>query len=384
VTRRLLIFVLAGEPSGDVLGGRLMAALKAASDDPIEFIGVGGPAMRAQGLDSLFPMAELSVMGIVEILPHIRRLFARMRQSAAAIDAAQPDCVVTIDAPAFAHGVAKRIRNRTIPRIHYVAPQLWAWRPWRVHKFKRHFDHLLGLLPFEPAWFARHGVSCKFVGHPVIENAMAAPENNAFRQRHGIALDAPVVCVLLGSRKGEVARLAPPFRETLARLESAHPGLVVILPTVPNVAASVRDFGADCPARAIVVESTADKPAALAACNVGLAASGTATLELSLAGVPLVVAYRLATLTYLIAKPLMRVRFANLINLILDREVVPEFLQGNCRAEKLAPALSKLFGPEGARQKEAVQPALKQLGMGDRPPSARAASAVLDIIAGRA
>lgn len=383
MTRPRLIFVLAGEPSGDVLGGRLMAALKAASGG-VEFIGVGGPAMRAQGLDSLFPMEELSVMGIVEILPHARRLFARMRQTAAAIDAARPDCVITIDAPEFAHGVAKRIRDRAIVRIHYVAPQLWAWRPWRVHKLKRHFHHLLGLLPFEPAWFARHGVSCTFVGHPVIENAMMAPEKNTFRQRHGIGWDAPVVCVLLGSRKGEVGRLAAPFRDTLARLKLAHPGLVAVLPTVPNVAALVRELSADWPVRAIVVEAVADKPAALAACDVGLAASGTATLELSLAGVPLVVAYRFAALTYLIAKPLMRVRFANLINLILDREVVPEFLQGNCRADILAPALSSLFGPEGARQKEAVQPALKQLGMGGRPPSERAANAVLDIIVGRA
>ena len=384
MTRPRLIFVLAGEPSGDVLGGRLMTALKAASGGGVKFIGVGGPAMRAQGLDSLFPMEELSVMGIVEILPHVRRLFARMRQTAAAVDAAQPDCVVTIDAPAFAHGVAKRIRNRAIPRIHYVAPQLWAWRPWRVHKFKRHFHHLLGLLPFEPAWFARHGVSCKFVGHPAIENATTAPESNGFRQRHGIALDAPVVCVLLGSRKGEVARLEAPFRDTLARLKLAHPGLVAVLPTVPNVAVSVRALSADWPVRAIMVEAAADKPAALAACDVGLAASGTVTLELSLAGVPLIVAYRVAALTYLIARPLMRVRFANLINLILDREAVPEFLQENCRVDCLAPALSSLFGPDGVRQREAVQPALKQLGMGGRPPSERAANAVLDIIAGRA
>lgn len=383
MTRSRLIFLVAGEPSGDVLGGRLMAALRRASDCPVEFIGVGGPEMRGEGLRSLFPMAELSVMGIVEILPHARRLFARMRETAAAIDAARPDAIVTIDAPAFAHGVAKRVRDRSIPRIHYVAPQLWAWRPWRVHKFKRHFHHLLGLLPFEPAWFARRGVSCRFVGHPVIENAMPAPEKSGFRERHGIAPDAPVVCVLLGSRKGEVARLAAPFRETLAGLCAAHPGLVAVLPTVPNVAQPVRELTADWPLRAIVVDAVGDKPSALTACDVGLAASGTVTLELALAGVPFVVAYRVAALTYILGKPLMRVRYANLINLILDREVVPEFIQRKCRAEYLTPAVSRLFGPEGARQREAVQPALMQLGRGARAPSARAADAVLDIIASR-
>ncbi len=380
MSRRRLIFVLAGEPSGDVLGGRLMAALKQASGG-VEFIGIGGPEMQAQGLQSQFPMSELSVMGIVEILPHVRRLFARMREAAAAIDAARPDAVVTIDAPAFAHGVAKRIRDRSIPRIHYVAPQLWAWRPWRVHKFKRHFHHLLGLLPFEPAWFARHGVSCRFVGHPVIESDLAEAGKTAFRKRHGIAPDAPVVCVLLGSRAGEVTRLAAPFRDTLARLRAAHPGLVAVLPTVPNVAQSVRDLSADWPLRAIVVADSAEKTSALRACDTGLAASGTATLELALAGVPFVVAYRVAALTSLIGKPLIRVKYVNLINLILDREVVPEFLQGNCRAENLAPALSRLFGPDGARQTEAAQPALAQLGMGGPPPSVRAAEAVLDIIA---
>lgn len=376
-----LIFVVAGEPSGDVLGGRLMAALKRASGGAVEFIGVGGPAMQGEGLQSLFPMAELSVMGIVEILPHARRLFARMREVAAAIDAARPDAVVTIDAPAFAHGVAKRIRDRSILRIHYVAPQLWAWRPWRVHKFKRHFHHILALLPFEPAWFARHGVSCRFVGHPVIENAMPEPGKTAFRDRHGVAADAPVVCVLLGSRKAEVARLAAPFRETLARLRHAHPGLVAVLPTVPNVAQSVHALSADWPLRTIVVESAADKPSALAACDAGLAASGTATLELALAGVPFVVAYRIAALTYLIGRPLIRVRYVNLINIILDRAVVPELLQGNCRPDKLTPAVSRLFGPEGVRQTEAAQPALMQLGMGGRLPSTRAADAVLDLIA---
>ncbi len=380
MTRRLTIFLLAGEPSGDVLGGRLMAALRNMTEGEIEFRGVGGPAMESEGLKSLFPMAELSVMGVVEILPHVRKLFARMHETAAEIDALAPDAVVTIDAPAFAHGVAKRIRNRGIPRIHYVAPQLWAWRPWRVHKFKRHFHHLLALLPFEPAWFARHGVTCDFVGHPVIETESGGETGAAFRARHEIAADAPAICVLLGSRRGEVSRLAGPFREALSILKRAHPDLVAILPTVPNVADMVRTETASWPVPVVVTDDPKHKKAAIAACNTGLAASGTATLELALAGVPFVVAYRVATLTYLLARPLMRVRFANLVNLILDREVIPELLQNDCRADRLAAAVAPLFGDAGKRQVAETEPALAQLGKDGPPPSRRAAEAVLNII----
>lgn len=380
MSRRLSIYLVAGEPSGDALGGRLMAALKDLTGGAVDFRGVGGPAMEAEGLRSQFPMSELSVMGVVEVLPHARKLFARMGEAAAAIDALRPDAVVTIDAPAFAHGVARRIRRREIPRIHYVAPQLWAWRPWRVHKFRRHFHHLLALLPFEPDWFAARDVSCRFVGHPVIEADRGGETGAQFRETAGIAPGTPMLCVLPGSRRGEVSRLSGPFRETLEILRRDMPDLVAVLPTVPNVATLVRRETADWPVRAIVVEDRARKYAAMAACNAGLAASGTATLELAMTGVPFVVAYRVATLTYLLAKPLMRVRFANLINLILDREVVPELLQNDCVPDRLAAAVAPLFGAAGSRQVAAMAPAMERLGRDGPPPSRRAAEAVLDII----
>ncbi|MEX2615972.1 MAG: lipid-A-disaccharide synthase [Alphaproteobacteria bacterium] len=380
MTRRLTIFLLAGEPSGDVLGGRLMAALRELHDGEIDFRGVGGPAMEDEGIKSLFPMGELSIMGLVEILPHVRKLFARMQETAAEIDAVAPHAVITIDAPAFAQGVATRIRNRGIPRIHYVAPQLWAWRPWRVRKIRRHFDHLLALLPFEPAWFARHGISCDFVGHPVIEIDSGGETGAAFRERNGIAADVPAICVLLGSRRGEVTRLALPFRETVSLLKRDHPGLVAVLPTVPNVAELVRAETSDWPVPVIVTDNPKQKSAAFAACDVGLAASGTATLELALAGVPFAVAYRVALMTYLLARPLMRVRFANIINLILDREVIPELLQNDCRADRLAATVAPLFGDAGKRQVAETEVALAQLGKNGPPPSRRAAEAVLKII----
>jgi lipid-A-disaccharide synthase len=376
----LRIFLVAGEPSGDVLGGRLMAALKNATNGDVEFMGVGGPAMQAQGLKSLFPMTELSVMGIVEILPHARLLFRRMRETAAAIDQASPDAVVTIDAPAFAHGVAKRIRNSYVPRIHYVAPQLWAWRPWRVHKFKRHFHHLLALLPFEPAWFARHGVDCRFVGHPVVESEIADADGTAFRAHHGIDSDALAICVLPGSRKGEVSRLSEPFRETLVRLQERYPDLIAIIPTIPNVSDAVRNFARDLPLPAIVTDDPSEKYSAMAACNVGLAASGTVTLELSLAGVPYVVGYRLSPITWYLAKPLFRIPYANLINLTVRREVVPEFLQSKCCAAELCGGVSKLIEGDGDLQVKETVPALEEMGLGGPPPSHRAAQAVLEIV----
>ncbi len=375
----LRIFLVAGEPSGDVLGGRLMIALKNAMDGNVQFMGVGGPAMQAQGLKSLFPMAELSVMGIVEILPHARLLFRRMRETAAAIDQASPDAVVTIDAPAFAHGVVKRIRNANLPRIHYVAPQLWAWRPWRVHKFKRHFHHLLALLPFEPAWFARHGVDCRFVGHPVVESEIADADGAAFRARHGIDPDAMAICVLPGSRKGEVSRLSQPFRETLARLRERYPDLIAVIPTIPNVSDLVRSFANDLPLPAIITDKPGEKFSAMAACNVGLAASGTVTLELSLAGVPYVVGYRLSPITWYLAKPLFRIPYANLINLTAGREIVPEFLQSKCCAVELCDGVSKLIEGDGAVQVAETRPALREMGLGGPPPSQRAARAVLEI-----
>lgn len=379
-----LIYLVAGEPSGDVLGGRLMAALTKATDGTARFMGVGGPAMEAQGLQSLFPMAELSVMGIVEILPHVRQLFRRMGEVAAAIDAAAPDAVVTIDAPAFAHGVAKRIRNGAIPKIHYVAPQLWAWRPWRVHKFRRHFDHLLALLPFEPDWFARRGVDCRFVGHPVVESETGNADGAAFRARYGIDPDGIAICVLPGSRRGEVARLTGPFRDALVLLQECYPALRAVVPTVPNVAQAVRQAADDWPVPAIVTDNPAEKLSAMAACNVGLAASGTVTLELAMAGVPYVVAYRIAALSHLFARVLIRIPYANLVNLVLNREVVPEFIQSKCDPDTLAAGVTRLLEGDGPKQVAAMRPALEQLGLGGPPPSERTAEAVLEIIAAHA
>ncbi len=376
------IFMIAGEPSGDVLGGRLIAALRELTGGKIKVAGVGGEMMREQGLESLFPMEELSVMGIAEILPHLPRLLRRIRQTAAAVDEAGPDALVTIDSPDFTRRVARRVINRAIPRIHYVAPTVWAWRPWRAKGFARDFTHLLALLPFEPPWFERVGLPCSFVGHPVIETGADKGDGPAFRARHGIAADAPVVCVLPGSRRGEVGRLADDFGSALALLAERCPGLRAVVPTIEAMAPMVRDLAAGWPGSPVVVQGAAERYDAMAASNAALAASGTVALELALARVPTVIAYRVAPLTHFIVRRLLSTDFGNLVNIIENREIVPELIQGDCRPDRLAAALERMLGPEGEAQAEAVQPALAQLGLGGEAPARRAAQAVLDIIAG--
>lgn len=374
------VFLVAGEPSGDALGARLIAGLRDLTGDNLRISGVGGELMREQGLESLFPMEELSVMGVTEVVPHLPRLLRRIRETAAAVDRAAPDALVTIDSPDFTRRVARRVANRSIPRIHYVAPTVWAWRPWRAKGFARDFSHLLALLPFEPPWFDAVGLPCSFVGHPVVETGADKGDGNAFRERYGIAHDAPLICVLPGSRRGEVSRLIGDFGGTLAILAQHYPGLRVAIPTVEAVAPLVEAAASQWPGTPVVVKGPKERFDAMAASNAALAASGTVALELALARVPTVIAYRLAPLTYILVRRLIHVDYANLVNIIENRPIVPEFVQRECRPALLAPALEWMLGPKGAEQVASSQPALAALGLGAEAPSRRAARAVLDII----
>ena len=375
-----LVFLVAGEPSGDALGGRLMAALKRRTGGQVRFAGVGGEAMAAEGMESLFPMTDLSIIGVFEVLPHAKRIFARMAEAAAAVDRLQPAAVVTIDAPAFAHGFVRRIRTRSIPRIHYVAPSVWAWRPWRVRKFQRNFDHLLALLPFEPPHFEQAGLACTFVGHPAIEEMDEAADGPAFRASHGIGPDDSLLCVLPGSRRSEVERLIGIFGQTIAAVSERLAPLHVVVPTVAGVEDLVRDAVGGWPVPVTVVLGRRQRQAAMVASNAALAASGTVALELAAAGVPSVICYRLPLATYLVLRGMVRVRFANLINIILDEAVVPERLQRECRPDLLCDDLLALLGPSGRDQIRRLQPALKQLRPQGQLPSERAAEAILQAV----
>jgi len=383
-----LIYIVTGEPSGDALGGALMAALRQRTGGRIRFAGIGGERMAAEGLTSRVPLHELAIMGLAEVLPRARLILRRVRETVEHIDEVRPAAVVTIDSSGFTWRIAEQLRRRgsTVPLIHYVAPMVWAWRPGRARRMARWYDHLMTLLPFEPPYFERVGLSCHFVGHPVVESGADKGDGAAFRRRHGIAPDAPVLCVLPGSRRGEVARLLPIFKETVARI-AAHgvPDLVVVVPTVDTVAATVSAGFADAPVRTVVVRGAAEKYDAFAVSRAALAASGTIALELAMASLPMVVAYQASALTTWIVGKLVKVKFANLINLILDRGVVPEMLRDDCSPERLsAEMLALMTDPERrAAQKEAFREALGRLHPDSASPSLRAADDVLAVIEAR-
>ena len=375
----LRIYIIAGEPSGDALGARLLGALR--EGGPVEATGVGGEHMAGEGVASLFPQAETAVMGLFEVLPRARRLLRRMDETVADILRFRPDAVVTIDSGGFNKGVARRLIRAGCPaaRIHYVAPMVWVWAPGRARRMGGLFDHLMTLWPFEPALFEREGLASTFVGHSLIE---AAPGNgDAFRARHGIAPESTLLAVLPGSRSGEVRRLLPVFRETLARLAAKAPGLHLAMPTVGTVAERVRETVASWPWPVTVTLGETEKQDAFAASRAALGASGTVALELALAGVPQVTAYRLNPATALIGRVVVRTRRFCPVNIVLDRPVVPELIQGDCRPGPLARALGPLLFDESARaaQLSAFRELAAKLGGVGRP-SLRAAETVRRIV----
>lgn len=381
---RPLVFLIAGEPSGDLLGARLMAAMKAERGGALDFAGLGGPLMEAEGLESLFDVTELALMGLVEVVGHIPRILRRIRETEAAIRAAAPDLLVTIDSPGFSLRVARRLKGAGFPLVHYVAPSVWAWKPGRARKIAGYLDHLLCLLPFEPPYFERHGLAATFVGHPVVESAQQPTDAGGLRSALGLAPGQPLLTVLPGSRRGEVERLTPVFGEVLARLAPATPGLAVVVPTVPGVRALVSERTAAWPLPVHLVEGEQRRRDAFAASRAGLAASGTVTLEMAVAGLPGVVAYRVNPLTAAIVRRMLKVEWASMASLVMGRLVQPECLQENCTPEKILAALAPLMedGPERRRVIEDGLEAGRRLGLGGEPPSLRAARTVLGLLPG--
>lgn len=337
-----LIYLVAGEASGDILGARLMAALSARRPD-LRFAGIGGARMQAEGLVSLFPMEELSLMGLAEVLPSLARLVVRMGEAEADILAARPAALVTIDAPSFTLRLAARVRPKGVRVIHYVAPQVWAWRPWRVKRIAASVDRLLCLLPFEPAFFAKAGIDARFVGHPILEGAVAG-DGDAFRLRNSIAADATVLAVMPGSRGGELARHLPVFGAAIKRLRAVVPGLAPVALALPRHGARIAAAWPGVP----VVASDAGKRDALAAATAALVKSGTSSLEVALAGVPQVVAYKVNPLTAAIVRRLVKVRHASLVNILASTPAIPELIQEACTAEALAATLAPLLTDRAA------------------------------------
>lgn len=374
----MTLFLVAGEPSGDRLGAALMVGLKALSPD-LRFAGVGGALMQAEGMDSLFPMDELSLMGIAEVLPKYFHLKRRIRETAEAVIASGARALITIDSPDFCLRVARLVKaaRPDLRCIHYVAPSVWAWRPGRAAKMAEVIDHVLAILPFEPPYMTAAGMSCDFVGHPVVAEPLATPA-----ERAGFAGDGPLILTLPGSRRGEVTRLIPVLGEVLARVQAVHPGLRVALPTLLSVEGLVRDLTAGWPVAPQIITDAGRKRGAFAAADLALAASGTVSLELAANACPMVIAYRLHPISFWLMQRAALIDTVTLVNLVSESRVVPEFLGPECRADTITPAVLDLLanGPARAAQVAAMDLTMQRLGRGGEAPGLRAARSVLSVL----
>ena len=379
----LRIALVAGEPSGDALGAKLIHALRGCSGDTVNFVGVGGPRMEAAGLASAFPLSEVAVMGILPVLARLPRIFAHIAWAAEHVIKSAPDGLILIDSPDFTHRVARRVRAKLpdLPVIDYVSPTVWAWRPGRARKMKAYVDKVLALLPFEPAAHARlGGPPCVYVGHPLIERLAELRPNAEERARR--ETKPPVVLVMPGSRRSEVARLMPDFGAALGALSHSMGPFDIVLPTLPHLHAEVTARAAHWPAAPRLLISEADKFAAYRTARAALVASGTATLEVALAGVPLIGAYKVSRLEEPL-KHFISVPSILLPNLILEERAIPEFLQHDCAPGPLALAMAGLLteSPEREAQLEALSRLDAKMRLpGDEPPSRAAAREALATI----
>jgi len=385
--KALDVFLVAGESSADDLGARLMRAL--ACERAVSFRGVGGPRMSAAGIASLYPVQDLSAIGLGTVIAKLPTLLRRLRETVEAIVAHPPDVLVLIDAPDFTHRIAARVRRRLphLPIVKYVSPTVWVWRPGRARAMRPSIDLVLALLPFEPEVHRQlGGPDCVYVGHSLLEHLNdLRPSADEERLR---AASPPLVLALPGSRTHEIKRLAAVFGDTLGKVAATHGPLEVVLPTVPHLVPLLTELTARWPMRPRIVVDQAEKYAAFRRARAALAASGTVTLELALAGVPSVAAYRIPALEGLLLRlmvrvhPVIRAHSVILANLVLGEFAIPEFLQGRCTPENLAPALADVLGdtPGRQRQIDAFKRLEAVLGADGIDPSKRAAQAVLDLL----
>lgn len=387
MTGELRIFLVAGEHSGDALGGKLMAALKARTGSKVTFAGVGGEEMAHEGLVSAFPLSDVAVMGPVQILKRLPTILRRVRQAVEAAIAFKPDVVVIIDSPEFTHPIAKRIRKRMpeVPIVDYVSPSVWAWRPGRAKRMRAYVDHVLALLPFEPDAHRRlGGPQCTYVGHPLIErlDEITTADGEALASRLGLSRDRPVLAVFPGSRRSEIHHLLKPFGETIATLAQSGRLFHVVIPAVKHLKAEILSGSSSWAVKPFVVDGAEDKYAAMRLADAALAVSGTVTLELALARTPTVVAYK-ADRVMQVVRFLIKVPSVVLANLVIGRNVYPEFLQEACTPDALSAALLPLLSDtEVRRQQIAALPlAAQNLALASGTPSGAAAEVVLAVAA---
>lgn len=370
----LRIFIIAGELSGDNLGGALMKNMSKELKNQVVFTGVGGPLMQAQGLDSLFDMSKLSIMGLVEVIPKIPMLISKIKQTSQAIIKTKPDAIITIDSPDFCFRVLKKIKQSVpdIPVIHYVAPSVWAWRPERAQKMARYVDHVLALLPFEPPYMQAVGMSCDFVGHPAAFCAVLEAEIlKKFKAKIGQA--SPIITLLPGSRLGEIKRMMPIFKQVVERVVMSYPDAKFILPAAKTVSLELNQQLKGWNIKPIVLQGKGnaevierEKSLAYAISDIALATSGTVSLELAAQNCPMIVAYKTNWATTRMVKKLAKIDTANLVNIVTKKRLVPEFLFENCNVDKISHALITLLGDKVAlkKQKKVLKQTMNALGRG--------------------
>ena len=374
------IFLIATEPSGDHLGAALIKELRGRLGGNVRFVGIGGAEMAHEGLTSLFPIGELAIVGFAGVMKQLPMLLRRIREAAAAVVHAEPDILVIIDSPDFTHCVARRVRKAapSIPIIDYVSPTVWAWRPGRARAMARYVDHVLAVLPFEPEEHRKlGGPPCSYIGHPLIERLDTLRPNAQERERRNTP--PPVLVLLPGSRRGEIRHHMPVFGATLAALQEQGIAVDPVLPTLPHLLDAVSEADSQWPVRPRIVTGEVEKQAAFRNARAALAKSGTVTLELALAGVPMITLYRGGAVEAWIARRVVRVSSIILANLVIGENVIPEFHQEECTARNLAPALLNVLGdtPQRQRQLDAFAKRDRILFTGGRSPSEQAVVVVL-------
>ena len=374
------IFLIATEESGDRLGANLMKVLRQRLGDSVRFEGIGGRAMAREGLASLFPIEELSIIGLAAVVKELPKILGLIKETAIVVTESSPDILVIIDSPDFTHRVARRVRAKDpgIPIVNYVSPSVWAWRPGRARAMLKYVDHVLALLPFEPEAYRRlRGPPCSYVGHPLIEQLSSLRPNADEARRR--AAPPPVLLVLPGSRRSEIRHHMTVFGQALGRLQDQGVAFELLLPTMPHLQEAVLEALKGWPVQPQVVIGEQEKRAAFRIAHAALAKSGTVTLELALSGVPMVTAYRVGAMEAFILRRAIRVSSVILANLVIGRDVIPEFLQENCTPEKLSQALGEVLSDSALRrhQLEAFATLDTIMSTGNQPPSARAADIVL-------
>ncbi|MBV6632594.1 MAG: lipid-A-disaccharide synthase [Alphaproteobacteria bacterium] len=383
--RRPIIFVVAAEPSGDALGAPILDALSDLAPGRYRYVGIGGEQMIEAGLEPIFPMADITAFGLAEVLPRIPTILRRLKETEQAIRLMKPSLLLTIDGPDHSFRLAKKLRNLSMPKMHLVAPTVWAWRPKRAAKVAKLYDHLLCLFPFEPPYFEAEGMAASFIGHPLVTGPAMSADGDEFRQRHGIPSDQRLITVLPGSRRGEVEKLSGVFGEALGLLRQRIGSFTAVIPTVGPVADLVRANTEDWPVDHVVVQGIEDKYGAMAASKAGLAASGTVALELALTGLPGVIAYRANPISAAIFRRLALTQYVSLPNIILQRPLIPECLQEDCTPNRLADELEAMCKFEKRRDSvlDGYKQVAEKLGAGQLDPATMAAKTLLKLAASK-